>query len=111
MDAVGVQMITLVREFSSLAGGSDSILCPTEEHSDLSNVEWPRAVLEHLWNTTAVHGWGSLVRICLPSVELKRFPSSPMTLASGCETTSRRLSTPSPTCRAMLLAVRLGCDR
>ena len=61
MDAVGVQMITLVREFSSLAGGSDSILCPTEEQSDLSNVECPRAVLEHLWNTTAVHGWGSLV--------------------------------------------------
>lgn len=43
-------MITLVRKFSSLARGSDSILCPPQEHTDLSDVERPRAVLEHLWN-------------------------------------------------------------
>ena len=47
-DAVGVQVIALVRKFSSLARGSDSILCPTQENGDLSYVERPRAVLEHL---------------------------------------------------------------
>jgi hypothetical protein len=62
-DAVRVEMIAHMREMSPLTGCPDGVLRPTEEHSNLSNVEWPRAVLEHLWNTTAVHGWGSLVRI------------------------------------------------
>ena len=56
-------MGALVFEFSSLAGRADGVLRPTQEDSDLSNVERSRAVLKHLWNTTAVHGWGSLVRI------------------------------------------------
>jgi hypothetical protein len=50
-------------EVPSFAGRPNGILRPAEEHCDLGDVERSRAVLEHLWNTTAVHGWGSLVRI------------------------------------------------
>ena len=49
-------------EISALAGRANGILRPTQKHRDLSDVERPRAVLEHLWNTTVVHGWGWLVR-------------------------------------------------
>jgi hypothetical protein len=54
-------VITLVREVAALAGCSDGVLRPAQENSDLSDVERSRAFLEHLWNTTVVHGWGSLV--------------------------------------------------
>lgn len=56
-------MVAVVLEFSPFASRADGVLRPTQEDCDLSNVERPRAVLEHLWNKTAVHGWGSLVRI------------------------------------------------
>ena len=51
-----------MRKLTSLARGSDSILCPTQENCGLSHVEWSRAVLEHLWNTNVVHRWGRLAR-------------------------------------------------
>ena len=54
-------MITLVRQVAALARRPDGILCPAEENGDLSDVERSRAVLEHLWNTNVVDGWGSLV--------------------------------------------------
>jgi hypothetical protein len=54
-------MVALVREFSALAGRTDRVLRPTQEDCDLSNVERSCTVLEHRWNTTVVHGWGSLV--------------------------------------------------
>ncbi len=56
-------MVAVVLEISSFASRADGILRPTQEDCDLSNIERSRAVLEHLWNITAVHGWGSLVRI------------------------------------------------
>ncbi len=56
-------MGALVFEFSSLAGRADGVLRPTQEHCDLGDIERPSPVLEHLWNRTVVHGWGSLVRI------------------------------------------------
>ena len=62
-DAVGVKMVAVVLEISPFASRADGVLRPTQEDSDLSNVERSRAVLKHLWNTTAVHDWGSLVRI------------------------------------------------
>ena len=65
-------MITLVRKFSSLARGSDSILCPTQENCDLSHVERSRAVLEHLWNTNVVHRWGRLVKDALDRCRVAR---------------------------------------
>ena len=60
-DAIGVEVITVVRKFSSLARGSDGVPCPTQEHCDLSDVEGRRAVLEHLWNTNVVDDRGPLV--------------------------------------------------
>ena len=54
-------MIAEVREFSPFAGRTDRVLCPPEENRHLGDVERTHAVLEHLWNTTVVHGWGSLV--------------------------------------------------
>jgi hypothetical protein len=54
-------MVSGVRELSAVAGGTDGVFRPTQKDRDLGHVEWPRAVLEHLWNTTAVHGWGPLV--------------------------------------------------
>ena len=54
-------MVSGIRELSSLAGCANAVLRPAEEHCDLGHVEWPRAVLEHLWNKTAVHGRGRLV--------------------------------------------------
>jgi hypothetical protein len=56
-------MISEVGEVSSLACGTDAISCPSEEHRDLRNVVWSSTVLEHLWNKTAVHGWGRLVSL------------------------------------------------
>jgi hypothetical protein len=50
-----------VRKFSSFARSSNSILCPSQKHCDLGDVEGPCAVLEHLWNTTVVHGREQLV--------------------------------------------------
>ena len=44
-------------EISSLAGRANGILCPTQKHRDLGDVERSRAVLEHLWNTTVVDRW------------------------------------------------------
>ena len=54
-------MIPHVLKVSSLAGGADGVLRPSQKHCDLSDVEWSGAVLEHLWNKTAVHDRGSLV--------------------------------------------------
>jgi len=54
-------VITFVRELSAVARRTHSFLRPTEENGDLSNVERSRAILEHLWNTKVVDGWGSLV--------------------------------------------------
>jgi len=54
-------MVALVFKFSSLAGRADGILRPTQKHRNLCDIEGTRAVLEHRWNTTVVHGWGSLV--------------------------------------------------
>ena len=50
-----------MREVSALAGCSDGVLRPAQENGDLSDVERSRTVLEHLWNTILVHGWGRLV--------------------------------------------------
>ena len=50
-----------MREVAALARGPDGVLSPAQENSDLSDIEGSSAVLEHLWNTTVVHGWGSLV--------------------------------------------------
>jgi len=49
-----------VREVSGFACGANGIARPAQEHRDLGDIELTCAVLEHLWNTTAVHGWGSL---------------------------------------------------
>ncbi len=54
-------MIAEMRQISSLACNANAVLRPAEEYRDLPHVEWPRAVLEHLWNTILVHGWGPLV--------------------------------------------------
>ncbi len=64
-DAVGVEMIPDVLKVSSLAGGTDGVLRPAQEHRDLSDVQWSGAVLEHLWNKTVAHGWGSLAILML----------------------------------------------
>lgn len=45
-----------MREVSALAGCSDGVLRPAQENGDLSDVEGSCATLEHLWNTTVVHG-------------------------------------------------------
>jgi hypothetical protein len=58
-------VITLVREVAALASCSDGILRPAQENGSLSDVERSRAILEHLWNTNVVDGWGSLVNPCL----------------------------------------------
>jgi hypothetical protein len=58
-------VITLVREVAALARSPDGVLGPPEENGSLSDVERARAVLEHLWNKTAVHGWGPLVILVL----------------------------------------------
>ena len=49
-------------EISAFAGRANGILRPAQKHRDLSDIERPRAVLEHLWNTTVVHRWGWLVK-------------------------------------------------
>ena len=64
-DAIRVKVISQVREFAPFAGRPDSILRPPEEDCDLGDVERTRAVLEHLWNTIVVHGWGPLVMATL----------------------------------------------
>jgi hypothetical protein len=51
----------LVREVSAFAGRPHCVLRPAEQHGSLGYVERPRAVLEHLWNTNVVDGWGPLV--------------------------------------------------
>ena len=58
-------MVSGVRQLSAVAGSADFVLRPTQEHPDLSDIEWSSAVLEHLWNKTAVHGWGPLVILML----------------------------------------------
>jgi len=60
-DAVSVEMVPEVSEVSPLTGGTDGISCPSQEHRDLSDVEWTGTVLEHLWNKMAVHRRGPLV--------------------------------------------------
>jgi hypothetical protein len=57
-DAVRVEMISHVRELSSFTGHPDGVLLPPEEDFHLADVERPRAVLEHLWNTNVVDAWG-----------------------------------------------------
>ena len=64
-DAVRVEMISYVREFSMFTGRPDGVLLPPEKDCHLTDVERTRTVLEHLWNMTVVHGWGPLVRNCL----------------------------------------------
>ena len=54
-------MVPRMGEISPVASGADSVLRPPEEHRDLRYLEWSGAVLEHLWNKTAVHGWEPLV--------------------------------------------------
>ena len=46
-DAVGVEMITLVREVAALTRCPDGVLRTTEEHRCLGDVERPCSVLEH----------------------------------------------------------------
>jgi hypothetical protein len=58
-------MVAFVWEFSSFAGGANGVLCPAQEHRDLSHVEWSGTALEHLWNKTAVHGCEPLVILAL----------------------------------------------
>jgi hypothetical protein len=58
-------MVSGVRQLSAVAGSADGVLGPTQEHRRLGHVERPRAVLEHLWNKTAVHGRGPLVNLML----------------------------------------------
>lgn len=60
-DAVAVEVVALVSEVSAIAGSSDSVSGPPEEDGGLGYVERQSPVLEHLWNTNAVDGWGSLV--------------------------------------------------
>ncbi len=54
-----------MREVAALARRTDGVLRPPEEDCDLGDVERSRAVLEHLWNTNVVDGWGSLVNLWL----------------------------------------------
>jgi hypothetical protein len=54
-----------VREVAALARSPDGVLRPSEENGSLGHVERSRAVLEHLWNTNVVHGWGRLVMVRL----------------------------------------------
>jgi len=54
-------MVAGVAQFTSFARVSDGIATPTEQDRCLPYIERARAVLEHLWNTNAVDGWGSLV--------------------------------------------------
>jgi hypothetical protein len=54
-----------MREFSSLAGRPDRVARPSEENCRLADIERTGAVLEHLWNKTAVHGWEPLVILML----------------------------------------------
>jgi hypothetical protein len=54
-------MVPRVGEISPVASGTDDVLCPPKEDGDLRYVEWSGAVLEHLWNKTAVHSGGPLV--------------------------------------------------
>ena len=56
-------MVAQIFEFSPFTRRADSLPRPTQEHRNLGDVERSHAILEHLWNTTAVHRWGSLVRI------------------------------------------------
>ena len=58
-------MIPHVREGSPSTGRPDGVLLPPEEDCHLADVEWPRAVLEHLWNMNVVDAWGPLVMIGL----------------------------------------------
>ena len=58
-------MVSGMGQISSLAGSANAVLPPAEEHCDLGYVEWPGAVLEHMWNKTAVHGLGPLVILTL----------------------------------------------
>ena len=55
-----------MRELSAFARRPDRVLRPAEQNGGLAYVERARAVLEHLWNKTAVHGWGPLVILMLP---------------------------------------------
>ena len=61
-DAVRVEMIPYVSEFSPFTGHPDGVLLPPEKDCHLTDVERTRTVLEHLWNMTVMHGWGPLVR-------------------------------------------------
>jgi hypothetical protein len=54
-------MVALMLEFPTGARRADRVLCPTQKHRCLGDVERPCAVLEHLWNTNVVHAWGPLV--------------------------------------------------
>ena len=60
-DAERIQMVSGACQLSSPAGSADGVLRTTEQHRCLGDVERPCSVLEHQWNTTVVHGWGSLV--------------------------------------------------
>jgi len=60
-NAVGVEIVALVRKLTPCAGRPDGVLRPTEENRDLGDVERRGSILEHLWNTNVVHAWGSLV--------------------------------------------------
>src|SRR5947208_567050 len=62
-DAVGVQMVSAVRQLSSLAGSAHGVLRPAEDNSSLGDVERWRPVVEHLWNTNAVDALGPLVNL------------------------------------------------
>jgi len=50
-------MVPGALEVSSLARGADRILRPSQQHGGLSDIEWSRAVSEHLWNKTVADRW------------------------------------------------------
>ena len=54
-------MVPRVGEVSPVASGAHSVLGPPKEHRDLRDIERVSAVLEHVWNKTAVHRWGPFV--------------------------------------------------
>ena len=56
-DAVGVQVVSRMRQISVVASSADGVLRPPKEHGRLSHVERAGAILEHLWNKTVVDRW------------------------------------------------------
>jgi hypothetical protein len=58
-------MVALMSEFAAVASCANGVLRPAQENGSLGDVERSRAILEHLWNTSVVDAWESLVNLWL----------------------------------------------